>query len=210
MINKFLIIPALMFSGLAVAASAAGAAVPGDAPAAAAAPVEHLHQTLISTMKNGKQLGYRGRYDELRPVVEKSFDFPFIARLILGPAWSKLGKAQQQSLVEALAKLSISSYASEFDSYSGESFQQVSAQNLGADVLERFLFKPGSGNAIHFDYQVHRSGDHWKIANVVVDGVSDLALKRGQYRKLLSEKGFSGLIGWIKRQIADNAGKRHS
>ncbi|MDE2149899.1 MAG: ABC transporter substrate-binding protein [Gammaproteobacteria bacterium] len=212
MIKKILIWTLLpwCFAAAANAANAAdtaGTTAAADAaPTAAAVPVEQLHRALIAAMKGGKRLGYRGRYDKLKPVVENSFDFPFIARLILGPDWDKLSGPQRQSLEAALAKLSLSSYAREFDGYSGESFQRMSARALGNDVLERYLFKPSSGDVIHFDYQLHRSAAGWKIANVVVDGVSDLALKRGQYRKLFQEKGFEGLIAWIDKQIADNAG----
>jgi hypothetical protein len=37
--------------------------------------------------------------------------------------------------------------------------------------------------------------------NIVVDGVSDLALKRGEYGRLMDEGGFSALMADLDRQI---------
>jgi len=173
---------------------------------AAAQPVAKLQDALIATMKAGKSLDYSARYKKLDPVVGRTFDFKFIARLVLGADWSKLSADQQQHFVAELDRLSTSSYAKEFDSYSGEHFDFVSERDVAGGKLVRYAFKTGDGKSINFDYQLHQSDGSWKVANVIVDGVSDLALKRGQYRKLLSDRGYKGLIAWIKKQIDANAG----
>lgn len=203
MINT--LIPALCLAvGLisSVVVPAALAAQPG----AATQPIEQLQSGLIDAMKAGSKQDYHARYQSLDPVVAKAFDFTFIARLVLGPDWGKLSADQQKDFVAALDRLSTSSYAKEFDSYSGEQFTFGSERDVPGGKLERYLFKTGDGKTIHFDYQMHQSGGSWKIANVIVDGVSDLALKRGQYRKLYSDQGYKGLIAWINKQIDQNAG----
>jgi hopanoid biosynthesis associated membrane protein HpnM len=207
-------IPALLLSstlltagllGVSLSAQAAAAAATAEVPAAK--PVAAVQDALIAVMKQGKKLSYQARYEKLDPVVASSFDFPFIARLVLGPAWDKLDADQRQKFADSLQRLSTSSYAKEFDAYSGQSFKPAGNQSQGGVVVVRYVFEQPHDRPIRFDYQVHKAADgQWKIANVVVDGVSDLALKRGQYRKLYAEKGFSGLIGWIDRQVKDNAG----
>ena len=55
---------------------------PTFVPADATTPpqvVETLHTTLIDAMKRADQLGFSGRYDVLRPVLNDSFDFETIA-----------------------------------------------------------------------------------------------------------------------------------
>lgn len=204
----------ILLVGLVICGRPLGAATATPASASAenaapALPVQRLQNALIAVMKQGKQLGYRGRYDKLEPVVAESFDFPFIGRLVLGPDWDKLSSAQRKGLVDALLKLSVSSYAHEFDSYSGERFKRLAVREDAGSALVRYLFEPASGDPVHFDYQVHKADDgRWKIANVIVDGVSDLALKRGQYRKLFAEQGYDGLIAWIHKQVAQNGGKK--
>lgn len=186
--------------------------VAATAPAMAAAPgpaeqtVDRLQTSLVSVMKAGTHLDYQARYKKLDPVVAKSFDFPFIAQLVLGADWTKLSADQQQKFVAALNRLSTSSYAKEFKSYNGERFDFEVSKDMPGGKLVRYLFKTGDGQTLHFDYQMRQTDGQWKIANVVVDGVSDLALKRGQYRKLLTDRGYEGLIAWINKQIDANAG----
>ena len=49
------------------------------------APVDALSQKLLDVMRRGNELGYEARERELRPVVEASFDMPFMAGAALGP-----------------------------------------------------------------------------------------------------------------------------
>ncbi|HEU0196611.1 MAG TPA: ABC transporter substrate-binding protein [Nevskiaceae bacterium] len=189
-----------------VAAPPTATATSAIAGSAAAQPVKRLQAALIVCMRDGKRLGYQGRYRHLDKVVRGAFDFPFISRVVMGTDWAKLDASQQKQLQDALAKLSVSSYAKEFHSYSGERFVADGTRQLGGAELVRFIFHSGH-DRIHFDYQMHRdAAGQWKIANVIVDGVSDLALKSGQYRALFVKQGYGALIAWIDKQIATNGG----
>ena len=61
--------------------------------------VEKFQTELIAVMKNGKQLGYAGRYDKLYGPVSDSHDLTKIARIVVGKEWEKLSEAQQQKLI---------------------------------------------------------------------------------------------------------------
>lgn len=172
----------------------------------AAQPVSRLQSSLMDVMKAGKRLDYKARYDKLFPVVSSAFDFPFIARMVLGPDWSKLGKPQQRAFIALLGELSASSYAKQFDSFSaGEKFIFKGLRSVGRARLAQYVFEAGNGQVVHFDYEMLENNGRWRIANVIVDGVSDLALKRGQYRQLFAKRGYAGLIAWIKKQVEENA-----
>lgn len=189
------ILPALLF----VWAGCAHAATPDPATA----PVERLHGALIEVMKNAKALGYEGRYRKLDPVIMEVFDFPYIARVVLGPAWETLDDSQRSAFTDAFARLSVSTYAHEFDGYNGQVFETVAAEDAPrGDRFVRTRLKRLKGDPVSLDYQLHRNGQ-WRIVNVVARGVSDLALKRGQYRKLFEEKGFDGVMDWTQQQTAE-------
>ena len=69
---------------VALAAREAHAA---DAPAdPAARQIELFYAALIDTMKNGRELGLQGRYRQLAPVAEDTFDLGAMARLTVGPS----------------------------------------------------------------------------------------------------------------------------
>lgn len=169
-------------------------------------PVARLQSTLMSVMRAGKKLNYKARFGKLLPVVDGVFDFPFIARMVLGSDWKKIDKSQQEQFIGLLGRLSASSYAKQFDSYSaGEKFIFKGLRSVGSAQIAQYVFVVGNGKIVHFDYEMLENRGRWKIANVIVDGVSDLALKRGQYRQLFTKRGYPGLIAWIKKEVAENA-----
>lgn len=203
---------ALALVGLSAAIVFPGAhAAQANSPATkvlpkAAQPVSRLQSNLMAVMKAGKKLDYKARYGRLLPIVNSVFDFPLIARMVLGPDWAKLDKPQREQFITLLGRLSASSYAKQFDSYSaGEKFTFRGLRSVGGAQLAQYVFETGNGKIVHFDYEMLANGGRWRIANVIVDGVSDLALKRGQYRQLFAERGYTGLIVWIKGEVAKNA-----
>jgi ABC-type transporter MlaC component len=107
----------------ALAATFTSLVLTGHAPALAAGPedsVNALHDTLISTMKNGRTLGERGRYAKIDPVIRQLFDLPFMSRLAVGAAWAALSPAQQQLAIAAFGAYISATYADRFDSYAGQ------------------------------------------------------------------------------------------
>jgi len=49
---------------------------------------------------------------------------------------------------------------------------------------------------------LHYSDAGWRIINIVVDGVSDLALKRSAYQRTFLASGFTGLLDSLDDETA--------
>lgn len=169
--------------------------------------VEHLQDELLAVMQDADRLGYSGRYQRLDPVIRDSLDLPFIVRLAVGRYWNDLSAAQQAQLVDTFTRLSVSTYAAQFDGYGGETFSVESRQQLAdGDVVVRAVLRDPDGDRTLFDYQLHQSGGDWRIVNIIVDGISDLALKRAQYTATLRRQGFDALLARLAEKAASNAG----
>jgi phospholipid transport system substrate-binding protein len=169
--------------------------------------VDKFQQDLIDVMKNGKKLGYSGRYDKLKDPVSNSHDLGKIARIVVGKEWEKLTEPQQQQLVEVFSRLSIASYAHNFKDYDGESFRFDTEEETtrGGAVIHTILTIPGD-KPVKFSYMLKENGDSWRIINIIANGVSDLALKRSEYTSILQREGFDALIAKINDKI-DNYSK---
>ena len=96
-----------------------------DAPVSPQSVVESLHEQLLSAMKDARALGFKGRAEKLAPLVERSFDFPYISRLVLGQAWRTLDEPQRAQMAQALERLTVTNYAARFDGYDGERFETL-------------------------------------------------------------------------------------
>jgi phospholipid transport system substrate-binding protein len=171
-------------------------------------PVEKLNAALIEVMRDAKRLGYPGRYKKLEPVVKEVFQFETIAQTALGRHWSKLEPSEQQAFMAKLTDLSIATYASQFNAYDGQTFRYDDTEDTKPDrAIVRYTMVVPTGQPVKFDYIVNRDGTKWQIANIVVDGISDLALKKAQYTSIMEREGFDSLLAKLSQKIADYAKK---
>ncbi len=170
--------------------------------------VDKFQTELVQVMKNGKKLGYSGRFDKLETSVSNSHDLPKIARIVVGKEWEKLTEEQQKKLTDVFSKLSIASYAHNFKDFDGEAFVIDSEEEtkMGGVVIHSHLDLPDD-KPVKFDYMLKEKGVSWRIINIIANGVSDLALKRSEYTAILQRDGFDALITKINEKI-DNYAKQ--
>lgn len=165
--------------------------------------VDKFQNELIAVMKEGKQLGYAGRYKKLEPSVTSRLDLNKIARVVVGKEWEKLSPEQQKTLVDVFSRLSISSYAHNFKDFGGESFtiDSVKETSKGGGVVVYAHLSIPNDKDVQFEYHLKEQDKDWRIINIVANGVSDLALKRSEYTSILQKDGFDALIAKINEKI---------
>lgn len=165
-----------------------------DAPDPAVAPVQGFYDTLLYTMKHAKELGVKGRYEKLKPAIEKSFDLPGMLRAAVGPKWAGLSPADQSLLLSAFTRKTVAEYASNFDGFSGEKFVVDPAVKVrGADkvVLSKLV---ASGQTVPFGYRMRLSGGSWKVLDIYLNGtISQLATQRSEFSATMTSAGAAGL-----------------
>ena len=164
--------------------------------------IDKFQTDLITVMKDGKKLGYTGRYEKLDVAVSNSHDLPKIARIVVGKEWEKLTEEQQKKLTDLFSRLSIASYAHNFKEFDGEAFAIDSEEEtkMGGVVIHSHLNFPDD-KPVKFDYMLKEKGASWRIINIIANGVSDLALKRSEYTAILQRDGFDALIAKINEKI---------
>ncbi len=157
---------------------------------------------LLNIMKQGKELGFKGRYQKFEPAIVKSHDLEKVARIVVGKEWKGFSDEQKKKLTEVFARLSIASYAHNFKDYSGESFEFLSEEKTArGGFIIRSVFILPEDKDVKFDYMLKKKADNWMIINVIAAGVSDLALKRSEYTSILKREGFEALIAKITEKI---------
>ena len=185
----------LLLSALA-ALAAAPAVVQAQAADPAAAQIESFDQALLNVMKQAKSLGVQGRYRELQPAVERAFDLPAMTRFAVGPKWSTVSPGDQAALVKAFTRLTVASYAHNFDGYDGEKFVlDPQVQTRGPDKLVKTRIVPSKGEATDIAYRMRQSGGGWKVIDVYYKGsISELATRRSDFAGTMDSGGAPALI----------------
>jgi len=164
--------------------------------------VQGFQAELINVMQQGDKLTFEQRFEQLKPVVLKSHNLTKITRIVVSKEWKKLTLEQKKELIRKFSTLSIASYAHYFNSYSGESFNVESVKQLspGQIYVHTFLVLPDEKDG-SMDYLLKKSGDNWRIINIITNGVSDLALKRSEYVAVLKKSGFDVLLAELSVKI---------
>lgn len=179
----------------------------GAEPTASGAPptqvVNRLHEVLLEVMKEADSLGYEGRYQRLTPVIEESFDLPFMAQKSVGRHWKSAGEENQKALVETFRRFTIANYAGRFEGYSGQVFEMLDQEpSTHGTVLVRTRLVEPKDEGIELNYRLRKVGDGWKIVDVYLNGtVSELALRRSEYSSLIKREGFQALLAALDERI---------
>jgi phospholipid transport system substrate-binding protein len=164
--------------------------------------VNGFYQVLLSTMQQGKQLGLKGRYEKLAPALSKTYDLASMAKTAVGPSWSEFTPEQQRELVKAFTRMTIATYASRFDDFSGEQLDVVqTADQPNGDKIVKTQIIQSNGKPVALNYLMHKSGAEWKIMDVYLDGaISELATRRSEFGAILKSGGPDALISSLTRQ----------
>lgn len=169
----------------------------------AKAVVEKLHESLLGAMHGGAQLGFKGREELLAPVIDSSFDFDSICRIVTGRYWKAASDEQKARFIGVFKKLSVATYASNFSNFSGEKFQTEGSEADHDALIIRTTLRPSDGEPVPLNYLLRQTNGQWRIMNVVAQGVSDLSLKRADYTAVIKTEGFDSLINRLEKKIAE-------
>jgi phospholipid transport system substrate-binding protein len=166
--------------------------------------INKFNATLLESMKKGGELGYEGRYRLLAPVIEDSFALSDTARLAAGRYWSKFSGEERNIYLKTYSEWTIATYAGRFDEYSGEQFKLISesAPERSTVIVISKLIKSDK-DEVEFNYLFRQVKGAWRIVDIRISGVSQLALTRTQFVNILEKKGFRELISMLNGKIKD-------
>ncbi len=170
--------------------------------------IESYYAQLLKAMQNGPKLGYKGRYEMLKPWVEKTFDVALMAQASVGAYWDKMTADQRNQLIDAFRNFTIANYAHSFHSYDGEKFVTTDTKETPRkDIIVYSAIVKADGDKVSIDYLLRAGGDkNYKVIDVFLDGsISQLATRRSEYTSVIRERGVDGLIAAIRKKADDLA-----
>ncbi|NQV84475.1 MAG: ABC transporter substrate-binding protein [Rhodospirillales bacterium] len=175
------------------------AGFPVDSRAAEPGPsevVKGFQATLLQVMKDAEKLNVQQRFERLGPNVKKSFHIPLMVQIASGDHWSQATNSERLDLVNAFRRMSTMTLATLFDGYSGETFK-VANERPGPQKTTLVATKliKSDKSTVDITYVTRPFKGSWRIIDVIVDnGISELMVRRSEYRQTLKRDGIPGLI----------------
>jgi phospholipid transport system substrate-binding protein len=166
--------------------------------------VRNFYSVLLDLMQHAAALGAKGRYQKLEPVVRSTFDVPFMARLSVGPTWTRLTADQKRRAVQAYTRYIAAIYATRFDNYAGEQFQVLGEQQIKHGTLIKTHIIKSNGEPVSINYVVHDNDIAWQIRDIYLSGsISELATRRSEFATILRTSGIDALIDSLNKKADD-------
>jgi len=197
----------LLALGLILAASVSWGQTNG--PAAELSPealVRKVTSEVLDAIQKDDGLKAGDRNKALALAEEKvlpHIDFREMTRLAVGKAWRSATPEQQDALTSEFRELLVRTYASAIDTYRGQTMRVLPTRMAAGatEVTVRNLYlKPGRP-PVPVDYYMLKTAKGWKVADILVEGVSLVLTYRTEFEE---EERRVGVEGLIKRLQAKN------
>jgi phospholipid transport system substrate-binding protein len=150
---------------------------------------------LLSVMKDADQLGILGRYKKLEPVLSQVFSLKSMIQIASGSFWKRTSDQEKTQLTSAFSRLTIATYATQFDGFSGQLFKTIGTKPgpQKTTLVETQIVNPDT-SSVTLRYVFREIKGQWRVIDVLLDtGFSELARKRSEYRSVLKTVGVAGL-----------------
>jgi phospholipid transport system substrate-binding protein len=65
-----------------------------------------------------------------------------------------------------------------------------------------------SNAEVPVDYRLLKNGDHWRVYDITIEGVSLVGNYRTQFNRVIAQSGYAGLVQRLKTKQEDFAGAK--
>lgn len=180
--------------------------------AAAQDPISMLKGVTDQVMKQlTANVGtYRANPSQLYSMVDSVIiphaDFEEMVRWIVGrKAWQSADEATRTAFTAELKKIVIRTYARSLLNYSNQTIEFMplrgSAEGKGRIQVSSVINDPRQGN-LRLDYRLVRSGETWKVYDIIIEGVSLMQGYRSQFQDAINNGGMKAALAQIKARGA--------
>lgn len=165
--------------------------------------VDRLHTTLANLMLSEEtQLDRRKAL--ISDTLTKSFDLASMTKAILGSrTWNTMPEEQHGAAVDAFSNWMITQYASRFTASSDPEFLTRETRDGGLNTVVVETQLRTKKKVVSLDYRMRGVDGDFKIIDVFLDGrVSEVALRKSEFRRVIKDSGADGFIAALKAKTA--------
>jgi len=165
---------------------------------------------LIKVLSDESLKGEAGKElleEKVVQLFKQHFDLTYTSKMCLGRHWRKLSASERDEFVGLFSDLLKSTYVGRVDEYSGETVNYKKEILLGSKALVKTVVN-SKGKEIPVDYKMINRDGHWRVYDVIVEGVSMVRNYRSQFTSILHKKKFAELLDQIRDKIAKNQAEK--
>ena len=172
------------------------AALAQEAPDALVKRVANEVQQIVKTDPKVQA----GDQQRIREVIETkllpNFDFEKMTALAMGRNWRQATPEQQKQLIDQFRALLVRTYSGALSQYRDQvmDFKPMRGDPNATDVMVRSEVIRTGQVPVQIDYGMTKTAGGWKVADVVVGGISLVTNYRDEFNEQIKNGGIDGLI----------------
>jgi phospholipid transport system substrate-binding protein len=188
-------------TAIGTAEVAAGAGVSGAQTAKAEQFIRTKHNKVRAVLRKPDT---PKRAEELTELLGEFLDYQRLTRLSLDKEWDQRSPRERQQFVNLLRQLVERQYQRNM-----ESTLQYKVKWVGTEPIETGVKVKSSARSvkkkrqppISIDYSMSPADDEWKVFDIFTDEVSLVKNYKRQFRRVIREEGWDGLIGRMEKKL---------
>lgn len=147
------------------------------------------------------------RIRRFRTIFDQNFAAESIGRWVLGRHWQRAEPAEQAEYLKLFSDYIVASYVDRFAAYSGETVRVTKLRaedNQSITVFSEILTPESGKTPVHVDWRIEGADPHFKIVDLVVEGVSMSFTMRADFGSFVQRDGgrISGLLAILREKTA--------
>ena len=131
--------------------------------------------------------------------ISNGFDFREMSRRVLGREWNKISSEDQDYFVQQMTKLLENVYVGKLETYTGQRVEFVAEKIKGNRAQVTTLIED-RGVKLPVHYIMRKTGSRWMVYDINIEGVSLIRNYMEQFRSILKQKQYAGLIKIIEEK----------
>ncbi len=141
-----------------------------------------------------------GDQQRIREVIETkllpNFDFEKMTALGMGRNWRQATPEQQKQLIDQFRALLVRTYSGALAQYRDQvmDFKPLRGDANATDVIVRSEVIRTGQVPVQIDYGMTKTASGWKVADVIVGGISLVTNYRDEFNEQIKNGGIDGLI----------------
>ena len=139
--------------------------------------------------------------DAIRQQVEGRFDYREMARRSIGRDWNKQSNDAQENFTKTFRDLLERSYGNRLAEYHGQTivYDNAEFKRDKARVKTRVI---DTNKETPVEYRLHKSEGAWQVYDIKIEGVSLVGTFREDFKPVLKNDGFDGLLKALQEKVA--------
>lgn len=133
------------------------------------------------------KIGATDRERGFHALIDQYFDFPAIARFVLGRYWQPASETERQQFTAAFEDHMVHAYVVRFSDYSGETFKVMPSRAEGESgtVVPAQILRARGQPPVVLDWKVQGAPASLRIRDVSISGVSMAVTYRDEFASMV-------------------------